>query len=551
MKKYLGQVIGITLCLAIAVVSYLWATNLMGSMYSYRSPLSNNPPAPGPEIGIPVTSKVVIILVDALRVDTASDPKVMPFLNSMRTTSAWATMHSQAPSYSEAGWTTLLTGAWPDISDGPLLNLDYLNIFPFTQDNLFSAAQRNGLKTAISGYYWFEKMVPQSSVNQSYYTKGEDSSADRQVVDKSIPWLNDDKIGLILIHIDQVDYAGHYEGGPISHYWSDAALRSDILIEQIIGKLDLNKDTVLIISDHGQIDSGGHGGTESIVLTEPFLLMGKGIKPGRYSDVQMVDVAPTVAVLLGTNIPATNQGHPLLNMLIVNVDHVSVINSLLKNQQAGLLDAYSKAIGQNINLNAGQDIVTEAQNALQKMRYTRILRERLIRGSLTLVSLGLFLFLLFKYQPRKVFLISLLLGVIFTLLFNFRYAIMDKHPYSLSWVPGQSELISYCALTTILAFFACWLTFFIKFRLHTKNPSDAFCYTIFLTLSSIFIVAIPIFISFVMNGILVSWTLPDLKTMFVSFLALIQSMLISIIGLMLAGVSALLCGIVRHKSGVM
>ena len=34
-------------------------------------------------------------------------------------------------------------------------------------------------------------------------------------------------------------------------------------------------DTVLALSDHGQIDAGGHGGHETVTLTEPFVLAGR------------------------------------------------------------------------------------------------------------------------------------------------------------------------------------------------------------------------------------------------------------------------------------
>ena len=111
-----------------------------------------------------------------------------------------------------------------------------------------------------------------------------------------------------------MDYAGHHEGGPIDPRWDEAASRADGLLKQIATTMDLTKDTLLVISDHGQIDMGGHGGQDPIVLLEPFVLVGKGVIPGDYGDVEMVDVAPTVAAILGTNIPATNQGHPKIAM---------------------------------------------------------------------------------------------------------------------------------------------------------------------------------------------------------------------------------------------
>ena len=49
----------------------------------------------------------------------------MPFLNELRQQGASATMHSQPPSFSAPGYSVLLIGAWPDLSDGPAINPEY------------------------------------------------------------------------------------------------------------------------------------------------------------------------------------------------------------------------------------------------------------------------------------------------------------------------------------------------------------------------------------------------------------------------------------------
>ena len=91
--------------------------------------------------------------------------------------------------------------------------------------------------------------------------------------------------------------------------------RVDDHLREIAATLDFGRDTLLVVSDHGQIDRGGHGGQDPIALVEPFVLVGAGVKPGSYGDVNQVDVAPTLAVLLGANIPATAQGRVRTEML--------------------------------------------------------------------------------------------------------------------------------------------------------------------------------------------------------------------------------------------
>jgi hypothetical protein len=73
MKTSLRIILGILACLILALGAYVWATSLMDSVYAYRSPLHNQPPAPGLPIGEPVTRRVVFVLIDALREDTSKN----------------------------------------------------------------------------------------------------------------------------------------------------------------------------------------------------------------------------------------------------------------------------------------------------------------------------------------------------------------------------------------------------------------------------------------------------------------------------------------------
>jgi predicted AlkP superfamily pyrophosphatase or phosphodiesterase len=266
--------------LLLAIGAALWAFKLMDSVQTYRSPIAHTPPSPGQSLGNPLTHQMVIVLIDALRYDTSTNSAVMPFLNHLRSQGASATMHSQPPSFSAPGWATILTGSWPTINDAQLFNPpDATSARTFTQDDIFSAAQHAGLKTAVSGYAWFEGMLANSGVDASFYTIGEDNIADLDVVNAAMPWLKSD-YQFILIHLDQVDYAGHHQGGPLNPNWDAAAARADALLSNIVASMDLSKDTVMVISDHGQINRGGHGGPDPITLVEPFVIAGNSVVPG-------------------------------------------------------------------------------------------------------------------------------------------------------------------------------------------------------------------------------------------------------------------------------
>ncbi len=531
MKNIRWLLLGVIASLLIAVGAFFWAIGLMDSMFSYRSPLRDNPPAPGAPIGTPLTRRVVFVLIDALRDDTSHKAEIMPYLNELRSQAAWATMHSRPPSFSQPGYTTLLVGAWPDINDGPAVNLDYASIPTFTQDNLFSAAHRSGLRTAVSGYYWFEKLIPQDAVNASFYTQGDDAAADTDVVNAALPWLQAGDYQLVLIHLDQVDYAGHHEGGPRDPRWDAAARRADDLLREIAASLDLTQDTLFVCSDHGQIDRGGHGGQDPITLVEPFVLTGAGVKPGHYDDVQMVDVAPTLAALLGTNLPASTQGQVLTQMLALSAGQAQAIAAAEVSQQSRLVSAYRMAIG------AGQN----PRGLRDPWGFTaaRLNRERLLRLTLAVILAIIPAVVLFLKRSR---IVAWLLGgaVLFDLIFNLRYAVMDGRTYSLSSLLSVEDFILFTVVTGLLAMGVSWLMISFGSGSFRQGPRRAAEVSLGLSFVILYLLSLPLLVHFVLNGAAVSWTLPDMLTAFIAFMSLAQALIVAVAGLLFTAIAALI-----------
>ncbi len=359
--------------------------------------------------------------------------------------------------------------------------------------------------------------------------------ADRAVVDAALPMLAQD-YQLVLIHIDQVDYAGHHEGGPRSPNWAAAASRADALLGEIVSKLDLTQDTLLVASDHGHIDAGGHGGIEPVVLTEPFVLAGKDVKPGQYGDVQMVDVAPTLASLLGTNLPASAQGQPLVDMLDLPPAITAALPNAIAAQQTGLLEAYTLAIGRPI---AAADIPQDAgvavyQDLLQSAVDTRLYLERGSRwaavGFLLLLVVGII-----TRIKRRVLAWTFGGAALSIALFHLRYAVIDGHPYSLSWVPGQTELILYVAVTAGLSVVVGWLVAMLGMRGFQGSPKEGVSSALGYLVAMFLLLALPFGVSFALNGLTITWTLPDFLSYFIAFLSLLQVLITAVIGLVAGG----------------
>src|SRR5258708_7771893 len=124
---------------------------------------------------------------------------------------------------------------------------------------------------------------------------------------------------LIAVHVIDVDRAGHASG--VGDDYRAAARATDRMLRVAFAQLDLARDTVIVTADHGHVASGGHGGTEPEVETVPVVIAGAGIVPGATArDATLMDVAPTVAALLGVPAPGHAEGRTLVELLALAPD---------------------------------------------------------------------------------------------------------------------------------------------------------------------------------------------------------------------------------------
>lgn len=544
MRKNAWLIFGILGLLVVAVAAYFWATGSVDSLFSYRSPLKDTPPAAGVNLGNPATQRVVYVLIDGLRYDTSLDVTTMPVLNKLRQQGAYARMTSQAPSFSEPGYSVLFTGAWPYLSDGPALNLDYDEIPTWTQDNVFSSLHRAGLKTGVSAYNWFEKLIPQQDVDVSYYTEGDDRKADEEVMSAALPMLDDTRNQFVFVHLDQVDYAGHHEGGPKDARWNEAAARTDAMLGQILEKLDLSRDTIIVTSDHGHIDAGGHGGQDAVALVEPFVIAGAGIKTGDFGDVNMVDVAPTITTLLGAALPATTQGRALTELLTLSADTEAMLKDATINQQNQLVKNVAAAIGQPYDVTQiSSPTVQGFQALLLQIWDGKITQERIWFFLIAITALAASVFGLSRIRWEKLRWM-LIAAVIYVILFNIYYVLILGGTYSFSSVLSVTGMIVNLSLGTAVCLLVSWLFLMGVMKGISKAAHETLAVNAQSTLQFIYVVlfllSIPVWVSVALNGFMVTWRLPDFASHFAALVSLIQILFAALIGLLLTGIGALL-----------
>lgn len=535
-------ILKISLCILLAAGSYFWATASMDAIYAFRSPLDANPPQPGAALADRPESRVIIVLIDALRADTAADAQLMPVLDGLRKQGASATMHSRPPSFSTPGYGVLLTGAWPELSGAPAFNLDYAEIPPIRQDTIFAAAKRAGIQTAAAGYNYFEKLLLPETLDASFFTAGEDAAADETVIAAALPWLDSGDYGLVLIHIDQVDYAGHHQGGPLSPEWNAAAGRADALLGQILAHVDLTRDTLLVISDHGQVMAngvGGHGGQDPDTLLEPFVLVGAYVKPGSYADLQMVDVAPTVSALLGVNLPAASQGEPRVEMLNLPETVQTWLEDALISQQKNLLEHYTTAIGVPANPSRLAVAKTHAdyQSMLESVQVTRRNNERGPRAVLAAALLAGTFWLVRPWRLRNF--PGWLAALLVVLLFLLRY-MAEGRTFSYSSLGGQADLLQLGLTGAVPAFILAWLLLVWRQRWLRLPRAEAAENSVDLALAVGLLWLLPLAAHFAWDGLRATWLLPALGLHYVFMLSAIQLIFGVLTGVLFTGLAALL-----------
>lgn len=532
MKARTRIILKAILCILLAAGAYLWANASMQSIYDFRSPLDENPPLPGPALAQAPRGRVVVVLMDALRVDTAADPNIMPVLAGLRSQGASASMHSRPPSFSTPGYGVLLTGAWPDLSGAPAFNLDYDQIPAISQDTIFAAAQRANLKTALAAYNYFEKLLPADVRDASFFTAGEDDAADREVLAAALPWLDSGAYSLVLIHLDQLDYAGHHQGGAAGAGWNAAAARVDAMLGQILQHMDLSHDTIIVLSDHGQIDQGGHGGTELVTLREPFVMAGAGVIPGVYEDINMTDFAPTLAALLGTSLPAAAQGQPLSQMLSFDIPQ-----GIVTVQQRNLLASYSTAIGvpPNPTRLAAAKTWADFENLLESVQVTRRNNERGLRAVLAAALLAA---IFWSVRPWKLGnALGWLAALGIPLAFLLRY-FLGTRSFSYSSLGGAADLVQLGATGVIPAMILLWLLLAWRQGWLRQTRSQAAENSIDFALAAGLLWLLPIAAHFAFNGALARWLLPDFDLQYVFVLSAIALLFTLAAGLLLTAMAA-------------
>jgi len=394
MKRALHPIIVLLTLVALALGAFELAEYSWDQVAKYESPFTGALPS-GRE-GQPLVDRVVMVVIDGLRLDASQE---MANLNRLRGQGGDLVVRGGQPSLSYPSWSVISTGAWQEVS-GVTTNWYEGEV---EVDSIFREAQRKGLRTAIVGDDgWLQLFGPWVERSVTFEGVSEEECRDWEAI-----YALDDRIlrgvlqvlaegpDLLLIHFEGPDNLGHGFGGASPEYRAGVQ-RVDGHLGELVAAIDLETTALIVTADHGQIDIGGHGGWESVVTRVPLVMVGRGIaKGGEGVEVNQTDIAPTVAVLLGTAIPAHNQGRALFEYLDIDPALEAQRKDDLAEQKSHFYTAYITWL-----TGTAPQKRTVSEEMAQSVRVSRLSRERLGRLPVALL-MALVPALYIGFYPRK------------------------------------------------------------------------------------------------------------------------------------------------------
>ncbi|GHH24164.1 alkaline phosphatase family protein [Streptomyces lanatus] len=257
--------------------------------------------------------KVLVIGMDGLRHDRI-DAANAPHLKAMMSEGTYGTSllyaSPMAATSSGPGWSTISTGVWPDkhgVKDNTFAGKKYDQYPGF----LARLAQVRPALSTYAAVDW-KPLDAQGTV-----TPGADAKLvldgdrdgytghDATIAGEAEAIISGQNPDVLFVYFGQSDIVGHNQGAGSQAYLDQIAVQ-DTYVGRLRAAIKARPSyaterwTVIVATDHGHLDVGGHGGSAIEERRTFILATGPGIAAGaRPIDTRLVDVVPTVFKQLG------------------------------------------------------------------------------------------------------------------------------------------------------------------------------------------------------------------------------------------------------------
>lgn len=261
--------------------------------------------------------KVLLIGLDGVRVDVLAEADT-PHLDGLIERGSFTDRaQTRPPTVSGPGWSSMLTGVWSDkhlVTGNNFEGNDYATYPDFLtrleqidpEFETFAVLDWPPLGSSISG-----GPLISNAVDTKLNVDGDElgyAEADARSLALATEYLANEDPDAAFVYLGDVDVVGH-EHGSLSPEYEASIENADKQVGELLRALEQRpayheEDWLIIVStDHGRRDDGGHGGTSALEQTIFCLISGPAAGVGAIEEpVDIVDVAVTALVHLGIEI---------------------------------------------------------------------------------------------------------------------------------------------------------------------------------------------------------------------------------------------------------
>ncbi|MFJ2773391.1 alkaline phosphatase family protein [Streptomyces sp. NPDC087300] len=256
------------------------------------------------------TPKVLVIGLDGAllnRVKDAETPTLKGLMSAGLTAPSALYAQPLAPTSSGPGWSTLITGVWPD--KHKVVNNEFtghqLAKYPDFMTRIEAA--KPSLRTyAVASWAPITDIIFSAKVDTRVSTPA--AEYDVGTTSRAVAEVKNGNPDAVFVQLDNVDHAGH-SSGAASQAYLDALHGVDTQVGQILAAVKSRATygsedwLVMITADHGHTDAGGHGGSSWPERQTFMIATGGTVTAGSVRhDVRMPDIAASALAHLGVAI---------------------------------------------------------------------------------------------------------------------------------------------------------------------------------------------------------------------------------------------------------
>ncbi|MEV8319819.1 alkaline phosphatase family protein [Streptomyces sp. NPDC059900] len=253
------------------------------------------------------TPKVLVIGLDGAllgRIKDADAPALKGLMSAGLTAPSSIYAQPLAPTSSGPGWSTLITGVWPD--KHKVVNNEFTghNLAAYPDFLTRIEAAKPSLRTyAVASWNPITDIIFSAKVDARVSTPA--AEYDAGTTARAVAEITSGNPDAVFVQLDDIDHAGH-NSGAASQAYLDAIHGADARVGQIVDAVRSRPAygtedwLIMITADHGHTDPGGHGGSSRPERQTFMIATGGTVTPGSVRhDVRMPDIAASALAHLG------------------------------------------------------------------------------------------------------------------------------------------------------------------------------------------------------------------------------------------------------------